>query len=129
MDKNRLALSFMVFASCFALWLTFKDVKTPSVFQPVSYSIRSIELGKDDPNKFNIVLNNGIIVQGKLTAVIANESRAKIIDFLSEANNPKVLLKGRQEGVWIVDVLVELNGKNVSLTEWLKINKLAYQTF
>jgi len=75
------------------------------------------------------------MVQGKLAVVIVPEARNKIIDFLTESTNPKVLLKGKQENVWIVDVLVETNGSggivlmNVSLTDWLKTNKLAYQTF
>jgi hypothetical protein len=74
------------------------------------------------------------MVQGKLSVTIVPEARNKIIDFLTEINNPKVLLKGKQESVWIVDVLVETNGngvvfQNVSLTDWLKTNKLAYQTF
>lgn len=128
MNKNRIALTFMLFACCFSLWLTFKGGKITS-FTPVSYSIRSIELGKDDPNKLNIVLNNGIMVQGKLPVTIVPEAKNKIIDFLTESNNPKVLLKGKQESVWVVDVLVEFNGQNVSLTDWLKTNKLAYQTF
>lgn len=123
----------MLFACCFSLWVTFRGIKTSS-FLPVSYSIHSIELGKDELNRFNIILNNGIMVQGKLAIAIVPEARNKIIDFLTESSNPRVLLKGKQEGVWIVDVLVETNGngvvfQNVSLTDWLKTNKLAYQTF
>jgi hypothetical protein len=77
-------------------------------------------------HEFDITLEDGKRMKGQLEVVTptgaGSEVTKKVTDLINSAVNPKVVLL--REGK--VDILLTVNNKELSLSKWLKDNKLVW---
>lgn len=78
-------------------------------------------------HEFDITLENGKRMKGQLEVVTptgaGSEVTKKVTDLINSAVNPKVVLL--REGK--VDILLTVKNKELSLSKWLKDNKLVWE--
>jgi hypothetical protein len=60
----------------------------------------------------------------QLTAVSREEATADVVEVLKQTHSPTITLRRQVEGYWVVDFDVVLNGRRISLVEWLAERKL-----
>jgi hypothetical protein len=126
------------------LWLMiaiilFLRVQSPTTYIPSgdkeinlpidkSYSVKTITFV--DANCYDITLiDNGssqrIMAEFPINAVI--DSKKKLIELFNDGTKPRVVLKEKKDGKWIIDAFITINGKEICVVEWMKENKLVYQ--
>lgn len=83
---------------------------------------------------FDLLLENGTRILARLDVMAVDDksSTQKVVTFLNQSTNPRVVLKERlpwnPEGkIWTVDFLVTNDGKETSLADWMRQNQLVYQ--
>ncbi|MHA1948695.1 MAG: hypothetical protein ACW99G_03015 [Candidatus Thorarchaeota archaeon] len=83
-------------------------------------------------NEFDITLDNGKRIHAKLAVNSVPDAKHKVITYLNQTTNPKVVVLGKQGDIWIIDLYVrkELQAslyEEISLTSWLKDSGLIWQ--
>lgn len=137
-DKNVLFLALAVLVGTVAIWLYATDFAIwdksqeaiPSVFadtKSVTY-IRVL-----DGNDFDLKLEDGTRVRGHLRVSTVPEAKDKVIRFINNSKNPRVVLYryNPEEKFWEIDLLLEAQQSSVlgdtSLTAWLRQEKLVWE--
>ena len=92
-----------------------------------SYLVKQITV--IDGNTFDLSLRDDLVsrVLGELPLKSTTDARKKVIEVLNKAANPRVVLnKKKDDGKWLIDLTVSLEGKDVDLKDWMKQNNLVY---
>ena len=83
-------------------------------------------------NEFDLKLENGKRIHAKLLVNTVPDAKHRVIDYLNQTQQPRVVILGRQGDTWMVDLYVRMESQaslweEVSLTNWLKENELIWQ--
>jgi hypothetical protein len=79
---------------------------------------------------FDLTLNDSDFtrVLGKLSVLATDNSKEMVLHFLNHSSDPKVVLLEKQlDGRWTIDFLVDKDGEEVNLAQWLTSNNLVYK--
>jgi uncharacterized protein YpmB len=107
------------------------DIETRISQQGDTYSVKKITVLAG--NEFDITLDNGKRIYAKLAVTTVPDAKHRVITYLNETINPKVVILGKQGETWIVDLYVRMESQaslldeEVSLSNWLKENGLIWQ--
>lgn len=103
----------------------------PSNLIAKKYDIKKITVV--DGNTFDLSLRSSSgedgmsRVLGEIPLKATIDARKKVIELLNKAQNPRVILdKKLNDGKWIVEITLSLDGKDINLTTWMKENNLIY---
>ena len=102
--------------------------ETGSLKPGAEYSVRRIAVL--DGSTYDVLLKDeeGTRVLCELEIKATTDAKPKVLDLLNASHQPLLKLIRRQEnGKWLVNLSVTDEGKSVSLSSWLRENKLVYR--
>jgi len=98
-----------------------------SYFSGKSYKVNYIRVLSG--NEFDLRLDNGKRIHARLAVNAVPNSKKKVITYLNDnGTQPRVVILGQKENTWIVDLYVQKELREESLTEWLKKNDLVWES-
>lgn len=102
-----------------------------SVLPPISAvekkeTYKVIECQVIESHLFKLTLSDGRIILGQLRVRCPKESERKIVEFLHQVSHPEVILLKKEEGYWLIELNVKLEGKRILLSQWLLDQRLAF---
>lgn len=136
MDKKTLTLAIgMVLLITLFSWVVVKDQTTDTPFIGVhqwsgrSYPVQSVDVLQG--HEYDLKLSNGSRIRAYLEVDSTPEAREQVVRFLNRSRKPRVvLLKRKDAGHWYVELMVQPRdggfGQEVSLSDWLRAKRLAY---
>ena len=82
-------------------------------------------------NEFDLKLENGKRIHAKLLVTPVPDAKQRVITYLNQIQNPRIVVLGRQGDTWMIDLYVRTESQaslweEVSLTKWLKENELVW---
>lgn len=102
--------------------------ETDSLRVGKEFSVRRITV--IDGGTFDLLLkdDDSTRVLCELDVKSTNDAKSKVIDLLNASQQPKVkFIKKQDNGKWMIDLYVSEDSKQISLSAWLKENKLVYR--
>ena len=79
-------------------------------------------------NEFDIILADDNRVDGRLKINVPEDCKSKIIEIINKATLPKIVLFDYVDDMWIMDLKLTIDGKQISLTDYLIENKMFFKT-
>lgn len=110
-----------------------KPIQTPWSAEVVK--VDELDVVEPFAHEFDLQLEDGRRILGKLEVKTPKESHEKVVKFINKSvGHPKAVLLKEMTGFWQIDLILtvpecEEEGcafEEVSLTEWLKANNLAW---
>lgn len=93
-----------------------------------TYDVKKIIVLRGDSFDITLKDDSETRVLGVLSVSATEDAKQKVIDLLNNSLKPKVVLSKKQsDNRWLVNIFVEVNEKQISLSEWLESNKLVYK--
>lgn len=130
---------WLMLAVTFFVKYRYQNKELPLVNEPVVKETESLKSGKEfsvrritviDGSTFDLLLKDedSTRVLCELDVKATGDAKLKVLDFLNSSQRPQVKLIRRQEnGKWLVDLTINESDKQISLSSWLKENKLVYR--
>lgn len=78
-------------------------------------------------SEFDILLTNNKRFRGILKVTAASDAKKSVVNFINNSTKPRVIRYEQVAGSWIIDIILENNGKDIDLATWLRDNKLVYE--
>lgn len=78
-------------------------------------------------SEFDILLVNNKRFKGILKVTAASDAKKQVVNLINSSTKPRVIRYEQIAGSWIVDIILENNGKDIDLATWLRDNKLVYE--
>lgn len=83
-------------------------------------------------SEFDLRLDNGKRIHARLAVNTSPDAKTKVITYLNyNGNQPRVVILGKQDDAWIVDLYVRKESQpfeEVSLTKWLQESGLVWES-
>jgi hypothetical protein len=122
MDKK--AILLLVIIALGVGLVAFWD-RVPIVNSNQTYQIKKIHI--IEGHLYDIVLQDGRRILGKLEVTTPPEATKKIIELLNGSTNPEATLLDQEDHIWNIKLHVISDGKKIEITEWLRSNKLVWE--
>ena len=91
-------------------------------------NVKEINVLKGD--EFSLLLGDNRRIHAILDVRSIPDSKEKLLRFLNDCTNPRVILKGENNGVWQVEMFVTTQSSSgeveISVSKWLRDKKLVY---
>lgn len=92
------------------------------------FDVKKIVVISSNSYDFTLKDEKNTRILAKLSVLVTEDAKQKIIDLLNNVETPKVKLKEKQEdGKWIVDLFYTVNGQEQSFSSWLEEKNLVYK--
>lgn len=92
------------------------------------FDVKKIVVISSNSYDFTLKDEKNTRIIAKLSVLVTEDAKQKIIDLLNNVETPKVKLKEKQEdGKWIVDLFYTVNGQEQSFSSWLEEKNLVYK--
>jgi len=140
MDSKSLVLSvaIVVLFSLFS-WVVIKDRFANDVTNITSsvnensdnfhnvFKLRRIDVIHG--HEYDLTLVDGSRIRAYLTVRSTPEAKDRVVHFLNNTTNPKVVLieRSKNNGNWYVDLLLVEGENEISISKWLSANNLVYR--
>jgi len=91
----------------------------------LSYQITKIEIVSGD--EFYLKLDDGRSIKAHLEVDTLPGTKSKVIGLLNDSKLPRVKIRRKDQDGWLVDIFLSQNGQEISLSDWLRLNKMVLE--
>ena len=88
--------------------------------------LRTVEVFEDKGDEFYLTLANGSIVHAMLDVHALPSSHKDVLELIGSAKSAKAVIVKKKGDDLVIDIVLSIKNKDVSLTQWLMDNKLVF---
>jgi hypothetical protein len=131
---NKLNLWLLIVAVVLGTMIAMNESRKPddvssTLSSPISntkeYSVVRIHVLSG--HEFDLTFENGKRILGKLEVKTPVDATKKVVRLLRKSTNPRAILLRDCESYWEVDLRINVDGRETTLSDWLKENRLVWE--